>query len=129
MTLFETICYPIMTKEEMVNGLKKRIIDSSLQIYIEIFDEAKTELKQDKYWIDAATFYKRLSKEEKSIILRIVRQIQIDTLSEVFAYLDGVYWVEGQEEDLKLVSLDNPEEKLNEDLLDTFHNMIYEAER
>ena len=116
----------IMTKEEMVNGLKKRIVDLSLESYIEMFNKAEIKSKSDKYWIDAVSFFKGLNEEEKRIFFNIVRQIQIDTLSEVLAFLDGVYWVEGQEEDLKLVSLNNSEEKLNQDLLDTFHNMIYE---
>lgn len=118
-----------MTKEEMIDGLKKRVVDLSLEGFIKMFNEAKIGPKSDKYWTDATTFYKGLSEEEKRIFFSIVKQIKIDTLSDILAFLDGVYWVEGQEEDLKLVSLDNPEEKLNEDLLDIFHNTVYEWDR
>ena len=118
-----------MTKEEMVNGLKKRVIDSGLEGYINSFNELKNTTGLDKFWIDAANFYNELNEEEKGIFFGIVRQVQIDALADVLAFLDGTYWVEGQDEDLKLVSLDNPEEKLNEDLTDIFLNTVYEWDR
>jgi hypothetical protein len=118
-----------MKKEEMINGLKKRVIDSSLQMYIKMFNEAKILPKSDKYWVDAMNFFKTLDKDEKNVFFSIVNQIQIDTLADVLAFLDGIYWVEGQEEGLKLISLDDPENKLNEDLTDIFLNTVYEWDR
>jgi hypothetical protein len=118
-----------MTKEEMIAGLKKRVIDSNLQGYIDMFNEAKVDSKSDDYWINATNFYGELDEKRKEIFFSIVKQIQIDMLAEILAYLDGVYWVEGQDENLELTCLDNPKEKLNEDLTDIFLNTVYEWDR
>lgn len=118
-----------MKKEEMVNGLKKRLVDAGLDNYINTFNELKNTAGLDKFWTDTAIFYEELNEEEKTIFFGVIRQVQIDTLASVLAFLDGTYWVKGQEDDVKLVSLGNPEEELNGELTDTFLNMIYEWER
>jgi hypothetical protein len=118
-----------MTDEEMVSGLKKRIIDSNLETYITMFNAGKILPESEPDWIEQVKFFNGLGEEEKRIFFSVIRQTQIDTLAGALAFLDGSYWVKGQDEDLKLVCLDNPEEKLNGDLTDIFLNTVYEWER
>jgi hypothetical protein len=119
----------IMNQETFINGVIKRNITLSLNGYMESFENARISSATGGYWVDAKKFYESLDVNEKKVFFSIIRQIHIDVIADFFALLDGVYWLEGQEEDLRLVCLDNPEERLNDDLTTIFLNLIEDSDK
>ena len=80
-------------------------------------------------WVGARYLLPRpidVAPERVSIDLDADTPNMVDTLADTLAFFDGTYWIEEQEEDLKLVSLDKPEDILNEDLSEIFLNKHYE---
>lgn len=118
-----------MKKEELVKGLYNRLIEQGTSTYREEFFKAEITTRSDTYAVEAIDFFKSLSNEQKETFFKIVRQIRIDTTASFFSFLDGSFWIEGQTEDMKLVNLENPGEKLNEDLTDLFLNLIHTWKR
>jgi len=116
-----------MTREQLVNGLKERLIDSSIEEYKERF--ARVDIKSDQGGVEMKEFHNKLSAKDREVFFKIIRQIEIDTTADFLAFLDGIYWIEGQTEDMLLVNLKNPERKLNEDLTDTFLSLIHKWDR
>lgn len=111
----------------MLNGLKKRLIDSNIEDYKERF--TRVDIKSDAVGVEMKEFHDKLSAKDREIFFKIIRQIEIDTIADFLAFLDGIYWIEGQTEDMLLVNLRNPERKLNEDLTDTFLSLIHKWDR
>ena len=118
-----------MTKEELVLGLKKRLVDTTIDEYKNRFEQVDMYSKSNNYDLEVKEFYESLSPREREILLKIVWQTEVDTVADFFGFLDGIYWIEGQTEDMNLVNLKNPERKLNEDLTDTFLNLIHKWDR
>lgn len=118
-----------MKREELVRGLYERLIEQGTSAYQEEFPKAEITSRSDTYAVEAINFFKSLNNDQRETFFKIVRQIRIDTTASFFAFLDGSFWIEGQTEDMKLVNLKNPSEKLNEDLTDLFLNLIYKWKR
>ncbi len=118
-----------MTREQLVNGLKKRLIDSTLDEYASRLAQGTNKSQRNGRTAEIAEFYNSLNEKEREILMALIRQIEVDTVADFFAFLDGIYWLEGQTKDVMLTCLENPEEKLNEDLTDTFLNMVYTWDR
>ena len=116
-----------MTREQLVNGLKKRLIDSNIEEYEERF--TRVDIKSDPVGVEMKEFHNKLNAKDREVFFKIIRQIEIDTIADFFGFLDGIYWIEGQTEDMNLVNLKNPERKLNEDLTDTFLSLIHKWDR
>jgi len=114
-----------MNREELVLGLKKILIDQDTIEQYKGLESAEIKPTTDEYGIKVISFYKTLNQEQRDALFTLVKQIRIDTVASFFAFLDGSFWIEGQTEDMKLVNLENPNEKLNEDLTDLFLNLIY----
>ena len=135
-----------MTPEHLVKELKEASIDFTLEEIIEDFVEESESnpdvlaLKQlvtekmsgegeDSYAREVPGFLKELSNEQQRALLLIVKQSLIDSLATVFAAVDGVSRLEGQQEDFLLTNLADPELKLNEGLTDLFLQEVYEWKR
>ncbi len=109
-----------MKPEKFVSNIRQSILADNLIIYRELFNETEIDQATDKYWKEALQLYKKLDKDDQEILFKIMRQVTADTISNLFGVLDGVSWLEDQEDDFKL-SIDNDkQEKLNGDLQDIF---------
>lgn len=118
-----------MNKEELVQGLKKILIDQDTLQQRRELENAVIKPTTDEYGLKVINFYKSLNERQKDALFTLIKQIRIDTTASFFSFLDGSFWIEGQTEDMKLVNLKNPNEKLNEDLTDIFLNLIYTWKR
>ena len=63
--------------------------------------------------------YKGLTDADKLVFFKVIKQIEIDTVSNILALLDGVTSLEGQDDEFNL-SFKKTNEKINGDLQDLF---------
>lgn len=104
-----------MKTEEFVQGVKKSVVEENVKIYRDLFES--TDSASDPYWIRALSLYKSLDDEQRKVFIEVTRQVTIDAVSSVFAVMDGVFRVEGQDEDIRVCFGDD---ELNGELQDAF---------
>jgi len=113
-----------MTKDELVSGLKKILVDLDTNEHRQGLESAEITPKTDEYGVKVISFYQSLDQAQKEALFALLKQIRIDTIASLFAFLDGSFFIEGQTADMRLVNLANPDKKLNEDLADIFLNLV-----
>jgi hypothetical protein len=106
-----------MDSKEFVINVRKTIIEENLNIYKNLFNNTKKPL--EPYWVDALQLFNKLSIKDKDIFFKIIRQIEVDTVSNIFGILDGSSSLDNQNEDLKLTGV-NSTKLINGDLQDLF---------
>jgi hypothetical protein len=79
-----------MTPEKFTIHLYNAVIEDNLRIYRDLFSCTSAENASDPYWKRALLLFSSLSKEEKEVFFEVVRQIAIDTTSNVLGIIDGV---------------------------------------
>ena len=108
-----------MTPNEFVTQVRESIVNDNLSIYKETFASTALQSATDPHWIRALTFYAKLEQDERNVVLDIMRQVMVDTVSHVFAVLDGVSRLAGQQGDFDL-RVNAQTECLNGELQDRF---------
>ena len=108
-----------MKPDDFVAQLRKNIIEDNLVIYRDLFESTDAEDANDQYWIQSLSMFGKLDATDKSALFDVLRQVMTDTVSNVFAILDGVNNVEGQDGDFRL-TVGDTEEQLNGGLQDCF---------
>ena len=116
----------MITPDDFVARLQKAILEDNLAIYRELFDTTKVDNASDPYWIRALSMYAKLDGAGRAVLLEIIRQVMADTISNVFAILDGVSDLESQDGDFRL-TIGDSNEQLNGELQDQF--LALEEER
>ena len=101
------------------------IVKTNLESYNEIFENTPIESVTDDYWRRLLNFYNLQNTQDKELIFEIIKQIQIDTLSSLFSFLDGNAFIEKNQEDFKLIY---GSELLNGDLQDIFLSLDEDGE-
>jgi len=104
-----------MNADNFTAQIKNAIIEENTGIYRDLFEN--TESASDPYWIRALSLYNSLDASQRSVFMEVVRQTAIDTVSNVFAVVDGVTQLEGQDGDIRLRCGDDD---LTGDLQDSF---------
>lgn len=110
-----------MTVEEFVEKVKRSVVDENIQTYRELFNEMSLSDATDQYWQTALRFFHTLKREEQGVLFQIIRQVSIDTVSNLFGVLDGVSSLDGSFESFKLIHGDS---QINGDLQDIFIELI-----
>ena len=111
-----------MKPEDFVQKIRQSVLDENIAIYRELFETTEIEETSDPYWKSALLLFNKLGVEEKEVLLNIMRQASVDTISNLFALLDGVSCLEGQQGDFYL-ALSKDLNALNGDLQDIFLEM------
>ena len=106
-----------MNVEDFVRSIRKQVLQSNMDIYRELFRETKRNDATDEYWQCALSLYGSLDDDMKEVLFAVIRQVMVDTISSIFALLDGVSLLENQEEDFELL---HSGQRLNGDLHDIF---------
>jgi len=104
---------------DFVKEIRKSVIEENLNTYKYLFENTDLNSVTDGYWKDALCFFNKLDLNSKEVFYKILRQIEIDTTSNIFGVLDGVSWLEGQQEEFELVQR-NSSEVINGELQDRF---------
>ncbi|HIF9540201.1 TPA: hypothetical protein ACX6S1_000369 [Photobacterium damselae] len=108
-----------MKPEEFVKKVRQSILDENIAIYKDLFETTEVDQASDPYWKEALSLFDKLGDKEKKTLFRIMRQVSVDTISNMFALLDGVSCLEDQDGDFSL-TIENVQEQLNGDLQDIF---------
>ncbi|MEI7767572.1 MAG: transposase [Phycisphaerae bacterium] len=79
-----------MNDRDFVAGVRKEVLDANLQIYRQMFAESDAEKATDSYAREALRFYASLDDSNKEMLFKIIRQVMVDTISNLFGVFDGV---------------------------------------
>jgi putative transposase len=99
--------------------LYESIVNDNLRLYQDLFNNTDTSTVKDQYWKEAIGFYRSLSDEDKVVFFKVVKQVEIDTISNVLGVLDGVVSMSGFNDEIDVMLRKN-QEKINGDLQDLF---------
>ncbi len=108
-----------MTPEHFVSQVRSAVVHQNTTIDKNLFESTAPEGASDPYWKRALTLHLSLSKAERAVLFEIMRQVRVDTVSELFGILDGSSALEGPREDFVLTAQSN-NQKLNGNLQDLF---------
>jgi len=108
-----------MKPEEFVKKIRQSVLDENVAIYRDLFETTEVDQASDPYWKEARGLFEKLGDKEKETLFKIMRQVSVDTISNMFALLDGVSCLEDQDGDFSL-TIENEQEQLNGDLQDIF---------
>jgi hypothetical protein len=108
-----------MTPENFISQVRSVVVQQNASIYKDLFESTTPEGASDAYWKRALTLHRSLSDAERAVLFEIMRQVSVDTVSNLFGIIDGASALEGPREDFVLTSQpDN--RKLNGNLQDLF---------
>lgn len=108
-----------MTPHYLVAQIRASILEENHEMYRNLFNTTPMECATDAYWIDSLKLFSALDKEQKEVFLQVIRQIMVDTISNVFGVIDGVNPVGGENGEFFL-TYDGDTEPLNGDLQSIF---------
>lgn len=91
-----------MNSNDFVTSLKKSVIDENLSIYKDLFTKTSADKISDEYWKKALTLFNSLNHEQQETVFQIIRQIMVDTTSNLLGIIDGTSYIEGTDEELEL---------------------------
>lgn len=117
-----------MKTSNFVLSLKKGVIDDGGKEYKNILDNTPIKNITDNYWKKVITLYNSLNSSDREIILQIITQIQIDTLSTILGIFDGTITLENQDEDF-IVSLSESKKVLEPEMQELFLSIIEEEQK
>ncbi|WP_206996157.1 hypothetical protein [Trinickia mobilis] len=107
-----------MTPKEFVAHLKADVVDENVAAYRDLFASTSVGDASDPYWKRAQTLFDSFSPDQKSIFFEIIRQISVDTVSNVLGIVDVVNTFPGVAAEFELVC--DSQQKLSGDLQSLF---------
>ena len=107
----------MMIPELFVKAILDDVLDSNVRFYRKTLE--KPDGATDPYWLAISEFYARSTPADRELLVRMMQQAVIDTISNLFGVLDGSSTLEGFGEDFVLRYGKRPG-KLNGDLQDLF---------
>ena len=78
------------------------VVKANLTTYRELFTKTKAEQTADPYWKSALAFFEGLNEKEKETFFAILKQVSIDTVSNVAGAIDGSSDI-GLKEEIRLI--------------------------
>ena len=75
--------------EIFVKSLYDSIVKENLKLYKNLYETTNVTPKTDEYWKKAISFYDSLTDENKDILIKIIEQTMIDTISNMLGVIDG----------------------------------------
>jgi hypothetical protein len=91
-----------MTPKEFAIRLRKGVVEENTLIYRDLFSGTPVEKASDAYWRRAIKLFAALSKEQKEVFFEVIRQVTVDTTSNILGVIDGVSTLEDVREELEL---------------------------
>lgn len=108
-----------MNSKDFAIGLRSVVVDENIEIYRDLFMNISIEDASDAYWKRALTLFNSLSNEQQDVFFEVVRQIAVDTTSNVLGVIDGVNSIKGMDAEFMLM-YDGENCPLNGDLQSLF---------
>lgn len=72
-----------------VKSLYESIVKENLRLYKDLYETTNVTFKTDDFWKKAIGFYSSLTDENKNVLMKIIEQTMIDTISNVLGVIDG----------------------------------------
>ena len=116
-----------MTTESLAAAVLSDIVETGTEDYKTSIESTDINDVVDPYWASLFNLYNRLSVGDRSTLIAIIRQSQIDALATMFAAIDGITSLRGQNEDMHLVSQGG--NKLSGGLSDEFLRLVEEGSK
>jgi putative transposase len=82
-----------MNSIDFVSSIRLGVVEENLKLYREIYTASPDAL--DGYWKRALSLFSVLSEDQQDVFFEIIRQIEVDTVSNVLGVIDGVNSVGG----------------------------------
>jgi hypothetical protein len=112
-----------VTPKRFVNAVLKTVVEGGVAMYEETLADPGSVT--DPYWKRLLTLYRGLPPRQRKVVLEIMRQVQVDTVSELFGIFDGTSPLAGQSENFELLhKKGGGRVRLNGDLQDLFLEKI-----
>jgi hypothetical protein len=109
-----------MTTQEFVSCLRREVLEANLRTYRNSLESSLSGAEvRDAYWRQTTELYRSLSEEDRRRLIAVIRQVVVDTLSNVLGILDGSTLLEKHRDYFHLTYGDQPHE-LNGELQDLF---------
>ncbi|WP_431045600.1 hypothetical protein [Roseateles sp. L2-2] len=89
-----------MTPEEFVDGLMISVVEENAISYRDLLE--KNIKSSDRYWNDSNALFWTLSADQRQVLLNMLRQTAIDTVSNVLGIIDGSSYLDGAGELIEL---------------------------
>lgn len=110
--------------EGLVRLLHDQIVADSVRQYVGLLESALASDVREDYWIRLLDFHQRLGAADRNMLVEIMAQVGVDTLSRLLLMADaGIEDRDGNERTLKL-TIDGAD--AGEDLQDAF--LAYDEE-
>lgn len=75
--------------EQFVKSLYQSIVKENLELYKNLYETTKVDQNTDEYWKKALGLYNSLDQENKAVLMGIIEQTMIDTISNMLGVIDG----------------------------------------
>jgi uncharacterized Zn finger protein len=111
-----------VTEQEFVRDLRDKVVNGGMRDYQDLFETIAASEAADENWREMLHVYQDMNDDQRRHVLGFVRQIIIDTLSAVFAVMDGKNPLERQDVDEEFV-LSIGSDVVSGDLQDTLLTM------
>lgn len=92
-----------MKEHEFITHIRNEVIKSNLQTYRALFVETELQDGSDPYWQAALRFFQMLDDAQRCALFSIIKQVMVDTVSNVLGILDGVSGLEDQQSSFELL--------------------------
>ena len=93
-----------MTPKAFASGIMQEVVEENVSIYRDLFAKTPASGGSDPYWRRALELFGSLSDYQQSVFFEILRQVSVDTASNVLGVLDGVNSIEGGDAGFALLS-------------------------
>lgn len=107
-----------MNPEFFADALITDVIDANARLYRDLFANTSIDAARDPYWRRALDLYRSLDAERRAVFFEILRQVSVDTTSNILGVLDGSSSLRGATGEFRLAYGDG--EALNGDLQSQF---------
>lgn len=116
-----------MTPNDLVARLRMAVVEENAAMYRQLFTCTLIEKATDPYWIRALNFFNGLSTEQQEVFFEVIRQVAIDTASNILGVIDGVNSLEDLDEEFVLTGANGS--RLSGDLQSLFLGAEEQATR
>lgn len=107
-----------MTPEDLAASLMRDIVDENVAAYRELFTHTSLSDATDPYWQQALTLFASLSEQQRAVFFEVIRQVSVDTVSNVLGVFDGVNMIKGGDAGFTVIY--GRDQKMNGDLQSLF---------
>ena len=107
-----------MKPDFFVKKLRQEVVEGNLKLYRRMFINNSSNEAKDSYAKKSLALFHSLNEEQQDMFFDIIRQVLVDTTSNIFGILDGTSCCEGIDEGMRLIA--SNDKILNGSLQDLF---------